>query len=250
MSDLFMQRPSQVITNTIQYTEYNLYLHGEIGGADDFMEHFSVFKSAAEGDVIRLYITSEGGSLSTGIEYIRHMRECRAPIIGVLGVEVASMASAIALECDEIEVDEMTTMLIHSFSYGTIDSSPSIFTKASFNNKLNDRWIRKHYGQFLDEIQISDALRGVDILLDCDEIIERWERVKLIRETEGCGQPGCTECSPGEDEDLSEESFDLTAMIDEAVDAALKKRDTAIATAAKKAEKRASTKAAKLLEAE
>src|SRR3972149_6689443 len=143
MNELFTQRPSQVITNTMQYTEYNLYLHGKIGDADDFMEHFSVFKMANDGDVIRLYITSEGGSLSTGMEYIRHMRECRAPIIGVLGVEVASMSSAIALECDEIELDEMTTMLIHSFSYGAMGSEASIYNQATFNHKLNERWIRK-----------------------------------------------------------------------------------------------------------
>ena len=39
MADMFMQKPSQLITNTMQYTEYNLYLHGKIGEPDDFMEH-------------------------------------------------------------------------------------------------------------------------------------------------------------------------------------------------------------------
>src|SRR5690554_2885391 len=93
MSDMFISKPSQVITQTIQFTEYNLYLHGEIGGPDDFMEHFAVYKMANEGDIVRLYINSQGGSLATGMEYIRHMRECEAKIIAVLGVEVASMAS-------------------------------------------------------------------------------------------------------------------------------------------------------------
>lgn len=225
MSDMFMQKPSQVITNTIQYTEYNLYLHGKIGDPDDFMEHFSVFKMAGEGDVIRLYITSEGGSLSTGMEYIRHMRECRAPIIGVLGVEVASMASAIALEADEIEVDEMTTMLIHSFSYGAMGSEASIYNQATFNNKLNERWIRKHYSDFLDDNQLSDVFKGVDILLDSDQIVERWESMQEARNEQGYGQADCESC--GVDAQEEEEQFSLEDMIAEvstkAVDQAIAK---------------------------
>lgn len=225
MSDMFMQKPSQVITNTIQYTEYNLYLHGKIGDPDDFMEHFSVFKMAGEGDVIRLYITSEGGSLSTGMEYIRHMRECRAPIIGVLGVEVASMASAIALEADEIEVDEMTTMLIHSFSYGAMGSEASIYNQATFNNKLNERWIRKHYSDFLDDNQLSDVFKGVDILLDSDQIVERWESMQEARNEQGCGNADCESC--GVDPQDEQEQFSLEDMIAEvstkAVDQALAK---------------------------
>ena len=195
MNDMFVPKPSQLITNTIQYTEYNLYLHGEIGQPDDFMEHFSVFKTASEGDVVKLYITSGGGSLSTGMEFIRHMKECRAPIIGILGVEVASMASAIAMECDEIEVDEMTTMLIHSFSYGAIGTESSVYNQAAFNNKLNERWIRKHYSEFLDETQLSDIFKGVDILLDSDEIQERWDNFKEVRDAQGCSNPDCQECS-------------------------------------------------------
>jgi ATP-dependent protease ClpP protease subunit len=222
MNELFAQRPSQVITNTMQYTEYNLYLHGKIGDADDFMEHFSVFKMANDGDVIRLYITSEGGSLSTGMEYIRHMRECRAPIIGVLGVEVASMASAIALECDEIELDEMTTMLIHSFSYGAMGSEASIYNQATFNNKLNERWIRKHYSSFLDDDQLSDVFKGVDILLDSDQIAERWGLMQEAREAQGCGNPECSDCSIVEDD---EPQFDLKSLIKEALTEILNERE-------------------------
>lgn len=228
MNELFAQRPSQVITNTMQYTEYNLYLHGKIGDADDFMEHFSVFKMANDGDVIRLYITSEGGSLSTGMEYIRHMKECRAPIIGILGVEVASMASAIALECDEIEVDEMTTMLIHSFSYGAMGSEASIYNQATFNNKLNERWIRKHYSSFLDDDQLSDVFKGVDILLDSDQIIERWGSMQEARQSQGCNNAECTECSLDNDPENEDTQFDLKDLIKEAIKEVLEEQKTVL----------------------
>lgn len=193
MNDMFISKPSQVITHTIQFTEYNLYLHGEIGGPDDFMEHFAVYKTAVEGDIVRLYINSQGGSLSTGMEYIRHMRECEARIIAVLGVEVASMASAIALEADEIELDELSTLLIHSISYGAGGPESSVYSQALFNNKLNERWIRSTYEDFLEEDEFADVFKGVDIMLDADQIMEKWNKRERIRGgTIGCE---CEDCS-------------------------------------------------------
>lgn len=190
MSDMFVSKPSQVITQTIQFTEYNLYLHGEIGGPDDFMEHFAVYKMANDGDVVRLYINSPGGSLSTGMEYIRHMRECEATIVAVLGVEVASMASAIALEADEIEVDEMSTMLVHSFQYGTQGSEYSVYNQAQFNKRLNERWVKSHFGEFLREEELDDVFKGVDILLDAEEIVERWNGMNGGEEHCSCDEGG------------------------------------------------------------
>ena len=203
MNDMFISKPSQVITQTIQFTEYNLYLHGEIGGPDDFMEHFAVYKTASEGDIVRLYINSMGGSLSTGMEYIRHMRECDAKIVAVLGVEVASMASAIALEADEIELDELSTLLIHSISYGAGGPESSVYSQALFNNKLNERWIRSTYEDFLEESEFADVFKGVDIMLDAEQIMEKWNKRECIRsgecECEDCGcDDECEEDGDGE----------------------------------------------------
>lgn len=223
MNELLLPKPSQLITNTIQFTEYSLYLHGKIGEPDDFMEHFAVYKQARECDVVKLYIVSEGGSLATGMEYIRHMRECEAPIIAVLGVEVASMASAIALEADEIEVDEMSTMLIHSFSYGAMGTESAIFNQAQFNNKLNERWIRKHYSTFLTEDQLSDVFKGVDVLMDSDQILESWARLKQFREQQ-CSCEECEEMECTEPFDLMQEIDNRVAQgVEKALDKILKK---------------------------
>lgn len=193
MSDMFMSKPSQVITQTIQFTEYNLYLHGEIGGPDEFMEHFAVYKTASEGDIVRLYVNSLGGSLATGMEYIRHMRECEAKIVAVLGVEVASMASAIALEADEIELDELSTLLIHSISYGAGGPESSVYSQALFNNKLNERWIRSTYEDFLEDSEFADVFKGVDIMLDSEQIKDRWNKRERIRG--GVIACDCEDCS-------------------------------------------------------
>lgn len=200
MNDIEM-KPSQVIVRSIQHTEYNLYLHGEIGSPDDFMEHFAVFKTAGEGDLIRLYINSPGGSLSTGQQLITHMRECQAYIVAVLGVEVASMASAIALEADEVEIDELSTMLVHSLSYRVGGTENSVYTQALFNNKLNERWVKSTYGDFLTETELGDVLKGVDIILDAEQIAERWNARQQ-------SQYGCEHCLDESEEILEYQEGD------------------------------------------
>ena len=230
MNDDLIQamKPSQVISKSYVNNEYYLYLHGEIGSPDNFLEHFALYRTATAHDVIFLYVNSNGGSLATGMEYIRHMRECEAPIFCILGVEVASMASAIALEANDLIIDDMSTMLVHSFSYGAMGTEYSIYNQATFNKKLNERWIRTHYSNFLDESQLRDALKGVDILLDSDEIKERWDRLQEYRranQQKGCGDPNCLECGLDNDLEDTEGGFDLKDLIKQAVNEALAERE-------------------------
>lgn len=222
LEELMMNKPSQVISKSYVNNEYYLYLHGDIGSPDNFLEHFALYRTATAHDVIFLYVNSNGGSLATGMEYIRHMRECEAPIICILGMEVASMASAIALEATDLIIDDMSTMLVHSFSYGAMGTEYSIYNQATFNKRLNERWMKSHYSNFLDEQQLSDALKGVDILLDSDEIKERWDKLKAFRDTQpcDCGSPDCAQnqrLAEMEDEEDFDETQTLQEMIAEAV---------------------------------
>lgn len=233
----FLTKPSQVITNSFMNTEYNLYLHGAIGEADEMMEHYSVFHSAGPQDLIRLWLVSPGGDLSTGSEYAKHMEECKAPIIGIVGMGTASMATALAMKCDDLEISDMSTFLVHGFSYGTGGTESSVYNQAVFNKKLNERWVRNTYTGFLTEEEIVDTLRGVDILIDSEDLQKRWDLFKEFRSSQpcGCGSPDCEQnrrLAEMNDEDFEDiEEFDLDALIEQKVQEAL---------AAQKPEKKAS----------
>lgn len=250
MLEELMNKPSQVISKTYVNNEYYLYLHGDIGSPDNFLEHFALYRTATQHDVIFLYVNSNGGSLATGMEYIRHMRECEAPIICILGMEVASMASAIALEATDLIIDDMSTMLVHSFSYGAMGTEYSIYNQATFNKRLNERWMKSHYSNFLDDQQLSDALKGVDILLDSDEIKERWDKLKAFRDTQpcDCGSPDCAQ-----NQRLAqleeEEDFDEMPTLQEIVAEAVKDGIAAYEKSRLAAEKKATKiKPAKIVE--
>lgn len=206
---LLNQQPSQIITKTFQNTEYNLYLSGEISNdPDDYMEHFAVYHNAGPQDIIKLWVQSPGGSLAVGSQYIKHMRQCEAPIVAVIGMDVASQATAICLEASGWEVDDMSTFLVHGFSYSAFGHESQVYNQATFNKKLNERWVRNTYTGFLTEEEILDALKGVDLLFDADELFERlqaFDEYRTLQQQEDCDCENCVgEVEEGEE--FAEES--------------------------------------------
>lgn len=247
MSDISMlQKPSQVIDRTIVIHEYDLYLHGEIShNADEYLEHFAVYHMAGPDDLIRLWIQSPGGSVAVGHQYIKHMQRCPATILAVVGMGTASEGTAICLAADEWEVDEMSTFLVHGFSYGTYGHEAQVYNTATFNKKLNERSLRNTYTGFLTEEEIQEALKGVDLLFDGEELFERLQKFKEYRATKPCNC-GSDECPQNKrlaalEEDFEEEDFpefNLEQLIESAVEQGVKK-----ALAARDAkEKKAATK--------
>ena len=221
-----MQKPSQVISRTMVINEYDLYLHGEIShDADEYMEHFAVYHTAGSDDLIRLWIQSPGGSVAVGHQYIKHMQRCPATIVAVIGMGTASEGTAICLAADDWEVDEMSTFLVHGFSYGTYGHEAQVYNTATFNKKLNERSLRNTYSGFLNEDEILEALKGVDLLFDGEELLERLQNFKEYRASQpcNCGNPDCGANLPSDDADGG---FDIKSLIKEAVTEALAERDT------------------------
>lgn len=217
MSEIIIEKPSMCITNTSQFTEYSLYLTGEITSPEDYMEFYAVLKAANRGDAVRIYISSCGGQLATATLIKNHIETCDAEVIGVLGTDVASAASDIALSCDSIEVGPMSCMLIHNFSYSTgFSHAVSIHNQAQFNKDLNERWVMGVYGDFLPPETLDKVLDGVDVMLNAEQIVEYWNKRERIRGGDiGCD---CEHCScdeggigiyPPYDPDEEEQPVDL-----------------------------------------
>lgn len=245
MSDMSMvSKPSQVISRTIVINEYDLYLHGEIShDADEYLEHFAVYHAAGPDDLVRLWIQSPGGSVAVGHQYIKHMQRCQGTIHAVIGMGTASEATAICLAAHDWEVDEMSTFLVHGFSYGTYGHEAQVYNTAAFNKKLNERSLRNTYSGFLNEQEILEALKGVDLLFDGDELMERLQSFKEYRASQpcNCGQADCPKnaqleaLAEAEDEEDFDEMPSLSEIIADAVELGVKKALAARDAAEKKA---------------
>lgn len=178
----FNLRGSQLITRTMVSNEYSLYLHGPIGNADDYMEHFAVLKQATPNDIVSIYFNTPGGNMATAFEFIDHMNECQAPILGIIGLDCASAGTAIALSCDGWRVSDFSTFMVHSFSYGAYGHATAVETQGLFNSALNEKFVRKTYADFLTEAEILDVIKGVDLLIKPEDLADRLERLANKRE--------------------------------------------------------------------
>lgn len=250
MNDLTMlSKPSQVISKSFVSNEYNLYLHNEIShDADEYLEHFAVYHQAGPDDIIRLWIQSPGGSVSVGHQYIQHMQRCPATIVAVIGMGTASEGTAICLAADDWEVDEMSTFLVHGFSYGTYGHEAQVYNTATFNKKLNERSLRNTYSGFLTEEEIIEALKGVDLLFDGEDLLERLENFKQYRANQPC-PCGDLQCPQNQRlaqeeglEELDEEDFadmpTLEEMIASAVSSGIEQYEKKRLAAEKKASRK------------
>lgn len=225
MTDISMiQKASQVISKSFVSNEYNLYLHNEIShDADEYLEHFAVYHQAGPDDLIRLWIQSPGGSVAVGNQYIQHMQRCPATIVAVIGMGTASEGTAICLAADDWEVDEMSTFLVHGFSYGTYGHEAQVYNTATFNKKLNERSLRNTYSGFLTEEEILEALKGVDLLFDGQELAERLAAFKQYRANKpcNCGEEDCPQnllLSQEAEEGFEEQHMSLDEIIANAVE--------------------------------
>lgn len=185
--DLLQPQKSTVLTRSLQSTEYCVYLHGQINEPSQYYEHYAVYKSAGPDDLIKLYINSPGGNLATAMEYISHMRDCCAPIMAIIGMDCASAATAIALQADGWEVGSFSTFLVHGFSYGIGGNAASVINHANFNTKLNEKFVREIYKDFLTEEEINDIFKGVDVLINSEDLMARLEVIGKKRDSEERG---------------------------------------------------------------
>lgn len=181
LGELGMRCP-QVLTKTYTSNIIDIYIDGEIDSPEQYREAYHAFSNAGPQDTIMLHINSIGGRLDSGVQLIQHIKNCDAQVIGVLHMECASMASGIFLACDDWVINEFSTLMIHSCSYGAIGKQSDILSRVEFNTKFNERFIRKIYTGFLSEEEIKRVLDGSDLYFDAEEIDDRLTKFSKYRD--------------------------------------------------------------------
>ena len=166
MIDLYKPSPSPLAMH------YPIMIDGDITDTQDYREEFDMILQASEGDLITILISSNGGSLSTGLRFYSLLKETPAHTVAIIETHAHSAASIIALGCDEIRAQPYAEMLIHSCSYGTGGSHPDIKAYVNHSEKMMNKIIPEVYQGFLSEDKIAEVLRGEQVWLFADEIQE------------------------------------------------------------------------------
>lgn len=154
--------------------KYIVNLTDDFDVPHSFDEVIALLANATEDDEITWNIVSAGGYIDS-LEMLLAWKEmCAAKQTHVLTSSAASAATAFFLSpADQYLVFDTASFMIHESNYGSGGTASNVRRHTEHVDKKNDKFIRSTYKDFLNESEIEDVLKGVEIYLDADAIRER-----------------------------------------------------------------------------
>lgn len=183
-----VQQPLQpnklFVTDCGDHILYEYYLVGNIGDPEDYLELCHALRSARTEDKFVLRFNSGGGQVRTGNQIINALEESEALTIGFIEHDCGSMATFIFLKCKTWGVSKYAEWFSHTVSGGNYGKENETFEASQFLRKQTHKRIREDYKFFFDESEIESLLKGTDIYLGADEIMDRLELYAEARDEE------------------------------------------------------------------
>ena len=173
---------------TIAFTDkaiahlHEYYLVGEIEEASKYTEWFNQIRHYPENDFVKIYINSCGGDLWSAIQFMRVIRECKAPVM--VSVEGACMSAAtiVFLMADEYEISAHSMFMFHNYSGGTIGKGGEMIDQIKHERKWSEGLLTEIYSDFLNPDEIRSILDNKDIWMGGEEVVNRLnKRKKALR---------------------------------------------------------------------
>lgn len=175
-------KPNRIMLNQHVTNEYHLRLARPITEVDDFEEEFQLFAAAGERDVIKIDIVTPGGSVDTAHMLCRAIASTAAHTIAYIGPTCASAGTAIALACEEWEIDDMSSFMIHTGSYGYYGMAPHVRANVEHTDKMIERFVRLTYTGFLTEEEILKVLDAREVYFEGEELAQRLSAYAQYRD--------------------------------------------------------------------
>lgn len=175
-------KPNRIMMTSNVSSTYNLRLARPITEIDDFEDEFQLFAGAGVNDVIHLDIVTPGGSVDTAHMLCRAIARTPAHTVAYIGPTCASAGTAIALACEEWEIDDMSSFMVHTGSYGAYGMAPHVKANVAHNDKMIERYVRMSYTGFLTEAEMLQVLDGREIYFEGEELAERLMAYSAYRQ--------------------------------------------------------------------
>ena len=167
---------------TEQGIAVTLYLNDVIEDSSYYQEFTEICAVLTEEDNIALFIDSPGGYMSGGQMITRALRNTLAYSVAIVVDQAASMASILALSCDDLYMHPYSYLMIHMVSYGSGGKDHEVAAHVEFTSKKAKEYVRDVYKDFLTEQEIEDVIRGGDIYLDDTQVMERWAFLQELKQ--------------------------------------------------------------------
>jgi ATP-dependent protease ClpP protease subunit len=197
-----------------------IQIHEDITEPSNWSDEFALINGASESDTVVLDLCTPGGDLYTAMLFVRSLNSCAAHTVAIIGPEVASAGSIIALSCREWILDDTSSLMIHTSSYGIMAKDTDIFEHANFSRQQLKRLYENVYSGFLSADELSDVIKGTPFYFDAEHIADRLDNLQEYRKSLPCpcGNSECGKQPTGPDE---QEDFEDMPTLDEMISSAV-----------------------------
>ena len=183
MEEYEIEKSPSIFATPNHGVHYSVNVSQVFGSPHSFDEVIHLLSVATPEDIINFNINSNGGDFYSLVALRNAIRQTEAQVyMNLLGM-AASAGSALFLEnADGYKIHEDSCMMIHSMQCGTgYTDANTIATRAEHNKKINERFVRNTYKDFLTEDEIESVLNSREIYLEDFEIRERLEKREEIK---------------------------------------------------------------------
>lgn len=186
------QKPSRISSNSQIASTHIIQLYEDIGHPNEYLDELNLINNAGEQDTIVLDICTDGGVLDTAMLFKRALFNTSAHTVAVIGPSCSSAGSILALSCKEHVLDDTSSLMIHTSTYGLVAKDTDIFEHANFSRKQLRKLYEDVYSGFLSNEDLEDVIKGTPFYFDADQLAERLEKMYDYRAAlEDCE---CGEC--------------------------------------------------------
>ena len=183
MEEYEIEKSPSIFATPNHGVHYSVNVSQVFGSPNSFDEVIHLLTVATPEDIVNFNINSNGGDFYSLVALRNAIRQTEAQVyMNLLGM-AASAGSALFLEnADGYKIHEDSCMMIHSMQCGTgYTDANTIATRAEHNKKINERFVRNTYKDFLTEDEIEGVLNSKEIYLEDFEIRERLEKREEIK---------------------------------------------------------------------
>ena len=170
-------------TQTQVQTKIVVPIDESIKGPNYYRAVVQAISELSEDDTVEFTINSPGGRLDGLVSMLSALEMSPCHSVANISGSTSSAASILALHCNEIKVSPYATMMIHNTSFGAMGKVSDVVGHVQHVRDISDNLVRSTYANFLSEDEIKEVLKGQEIWLNADEIIERFtNRFKIESE--------------------------------------------------------------------
>lgn len=169
-----------IVEEFYKLDSYIINLDTTILNPDCYRRAYGVIRNAKTSDTIRIVVNSHGGDPDTSVQFFHLLSQCDAHIVCELH-RAMSAASDIVLCCDEIELNDLSCMMIHCSSYSTYGKAPDIKKQSEFEYEYEGMVFNKLYSGFLTEEEMELARKGEEFYFmskDIEKRLKKWIPLK------------------------------------------------------------------------